>query len=385
MPARILLAPGPSLPPPSVLTAMAAPPMSPMDPAFFPILDDIVTSLRQVFQTSNEVTFPISGTGTAGMEASFVNTIAPGTRVLIASAGYFAERMAEVARRVGAEVTVVEAPWGQMVDPAAVDRALRRSAAQIVGFVHVETSTGVCHPCPELAGIAHNHGALAIVDAVASLGGVDIPVDRWEIDVCYSGSQKCLSAPPGLAPLTMNPRAREARRQTIPSFYLDVELMWKYWGPTRLYHHTVPVPLLFALQEALHLMQAEDLTTRFDRHRRHAVALWAGLEALGLELFVPVALRSPTVTTVKVPEGVDDSRVRRRLLEEYGIEIAGGLGPLRGKLWRIGLMGYTAQERFVLMVLRALEAILQGERFAVESGAAARAASQVLAGTPPRS
>ncbi len=378
MPPRILLTPGPSLPAPSVLAAMAAPLMGPMDTALFPILDEIVSGLRQTFQTANEVTFPISGTGTAGSEAAFANTVSPGTRVLIASSGYFADRMAEVARRAGAEVTVVAAPWGHIVDPADVERALRLTPHQIVGFVHVETSTGVCQPCPDLVRLAHNRDALVVVDAVASLAGIDLPTDRWEIDVCYSGSQKCLSAPPGLAPLTVSARARSQARSTKPSFYFDLELLWQYWGPTRAYHHTVPVPLLYALREALHLVQNEGLVARFERHRRHATALCAGLEALGLKLFVPEAQRSPTVTTVRVPKGVDDGRVRRRLLDEYDIDIAGGLGPLRGQIWRVGMMGYTAQARFVVALLQALEAILPSEQFHVEPGAAVRAASQIL-------
>jgi len=352
-----------------------------MDTALFPILDEITSGLRQTFQTANEVTFPISGTGTAGCEAAFANTVSPGTRVLIASSGYFADRMAEVARRAGAEVTVVAAPWGHSVDPADVERALRLTPHQIVGFVHVETSTGVCQPCPDLVRLAHSRGALVVVDAVASLAGIDLPTDRWEIDACYSGSQKCLSAPPGLAPLTMSARARSQARGTKPSFYFDVELLWQYWGPARAYHHTVPVPLLYALREALHLVQSEGLVALFDRHRRHATALCAGLEALGLQLLVPEALRSPTVTTVRVPKGVDDGRVRRRLLDEYDIDIAGGLGPLRGKIWRVGMMGYTAQARFVVALLEALEAILPGEQFPVEPGAAVRAASQILQAT----
>lgn len=382
MPPRILLTPGPSLPPPSVLAAMAAPLLGPMDTALFPALDDIVDALRQTFQTTNEVTFPISGTGTAGLEATFANTIEPGTRVVIASAGYFAERMAEVARRAGAEVTVVQAPWGQTVGLAEVERALRTTSAQILGFVHVETSTGVCQPADELARLAHDRGALVVVDAVASLGGMDVPVDRWEIDVCFSGSQKCLGAPPGLAPLTVNDRARARARSMKPSFYFDLELLWQYWGPMRAYHHTVPVPLLYALQEALHIVQKEGLSARFERHRRHAAALWAGLETLGLKLFVPTALRSPTVTTVCIPTGVDDGRVRRRLLDEYEIDIAGGLGPLRGQIWRIGMMGYTAQARFVMALLNALEAILLDEHVAIEIGAAVRAASRILETIP---
>ncbi len=380
---RILLGPGPSLTPPSVQAAMALPPIGHMDVALLPVLDEIVTLLRETFQTANEVTFPISGTGTAGMEAAFANTLAPGTRVLVASCGYFAERMAEVARRLGAEVTLVDAPWGQMVDPADVERALRKTGAQVLGVVHVETSTGVCQPCREFAQMAHNHSAVILVDAVASLGGMEIPVDQWEIDLCYSGSQKCLSAPPGLAPLTLNSRVRtHATARTSPSFYLDIELLWQYWGPGHAYHHTAPVPLLYALQEALRLVHEEGLSARVARHQHHAAALWAGLEALGLRLFVPESLRASSLTTVHVPDRIDEARVRRRLLEEYGIEIAGGLGPLRGRIWRIGLMGYSSQIQHVILVLFALENILRSEGFSLDGGAAVRAASRILATAP---
>lgn len=380
LPERILLGPGPSLTPPSVQAAMVRPAVGHMDPELFPILEEIVVLLRQTFQTANEVTLPVSGTGTAGMEASVVNTVGPGDRVVVASSGYFAERVAEVARRTGAEIALVEAPWGQAVDPSDVERALRSARAKVVAAVQVETSTGVVQPLEELVRIAHDHGALALVDAVASLGGVDLPVDRWGVDICYSGSQKCLSAPPGMAPLTLNDRARRLpRSRPVQSFYLDAALLWDYWGSTHAYHHTASVPLVYAMHEALRLVIAEGLPARVTRHARNAAALWAGLQALGLRLFVAEGLRSPTVITVEIPDGVDDAQVRRRLLTEYGIEIAGGLGPLKGRIWRIGLMGHSSQARLVVLLLTALEAILAAEGVRSEKGAAVAAASRVLA------
>lgn len=378
-PDRILLGPGPSLVPPPVQAALSRPLVGHMDPGLFTVLDDVVASLRQVFQTTNEVTFPVSGTGTAGMEACIVNAVEPGDRVVVASGGYFAQRIAEVAARAGAEVTLVEAPWGQAVDPADVERALNGRKTKLLAAVQVETSTGVLQPIEHLVRVGHQYDTLVLIDAVASLGGVDLPADRWGIDLCYSGSQKCLSAPPGMAPLTVSDRVRRLpRTRRVQSFYLDLELLWQYWGSARTYHHTVPVPLIYAMQEALRLILLEGLPARFARHARNAAALYSGLEALGLRLFVPAGVQSPTVITVEVPQGVDDARVRRRLLEEYEIEIAGGLGPLRGRIWRIGLMGHSSQPRYVLMLLSALDALLGEEGFRLERGAGVTAATGAL-------
>ena len=378
---RVLLGPGPSLLPPTVQAALARPLVGHMDPSLFPILEDISARLRETFQTGHELTLAASGTGTAGMEACVDYLLAPGERIAVASAGYFAQRIAEVAARAGADVVSVDAPWGQAVDPSALERALRRSSVRVVAAVHVETSTGVLQPLEDLARIAHDHGALFLVDAVASLGGVDLPVDRWGIDACYSGTQKCLSAPPGLAPLTVADRARRRPEYAAGrSFYFDLDLLWQYWAPPHTYHHTVPVPLIYALDEALRLIGDEGLPARIARHRRNAQALWAGLEAMGLSLLVPLPARSPTVTTVVVPEGVDEAAVRGRLLGDYSIEIAGGLGPLRGRIWRIGLMGYSSQSRTVLQVLAALEAILADMGVDLPRGAAAGAAERLLAG-----
>lgn len=377
---RILLGPGPSLTPPSVQAAMVRPPLSHMDPDLVPILEETTALLRRVFQTANELTLPLSGTGTAGMEACLVNTLEPGDRIVVAVSGFFAQRLAEIAGRVSAEVTVVEAPWGQAVDPADVERALGRTGAKALAAVHVETSTGVVQPVQDLARIARERGALMLVDAVASLGGVDLPVDAWGVDLCYSGSQKCLSAPPGMAPLTASDRVRRlARTRPVPTFYLDLTLLWEYWGTPHTYHHTVPVPLVFAMHEALRLVVREGLPARFTRHALNAAALGAGLQAMGLRLFAPEAVRSPTVVTVEVPPGVTEAAVRHRLLAEYGIEIAGGLGPLRGKLWRVGLMGHSSQDHLVLLLLTAFGAVLAAEGFRAEPGAGVVAASRVLA------
>jgi len=378
-PERILLGPGPSMVPPRVLQAMASPVLGHLDPAFLAIMDETMSLLRYVFQTENELTFPISGTGSAGMEACLVNLLEPGDRAVIGVNGFFGQRMAEIARRCGADVTVVEAPWGQAVDPQQIQRVLGQGKAKVVAVVHVETSTGVLQPLEEVIRISHEHGAVVLVDAVASLGGVDLPIDRWGVDVCYSGSQKCLSAPPGLAPVTVSDRVRQEvnhRKTPVQSWYLDFSLLKTYWGGERVYHHTAPVPMIYALHEALRIVQEEGLEARFARHAKHARALWAGLEGLGLRLFAPEPIRSPTLTTVEVPEGVDEAAVRRRLLVEFGIEIAGGLGPLRGRIWRIGLMGHSAQQRNVLLLLAALGAILRDMRVPVDPGAGVEAARE---------
>lgn len=367
--------------PPEVTAALAQPLVGHMDPDLLPILDEIVDLLRHVFQTENELAFPLSATGTGAMEATLLHLVKPGDRLAVCTAGFFADRLADIGRRIGADVVRVEAPWGQAVDPADLERVLaspRGKGITAVAVAHVETSTGVLHPLVDLVRVAHRHDAMVLVDAVASLGGVDLPVDRWEIDACYSGSQKCLSAPPGLAPLTVHARTRG--RHIPATLYFDLEALWRYWGPTRAYHHTVPVPFLYAMRTALRLVADEGLPDRVARHRRHARGLWRGLEALGLKLLVADDYRSPTVTTVLIPDGVDDARVRGRLLREHGIEIAGGLGPLRGKIWRIGLMGYSSQARWVLLLLGALEAAMAADGYHAPQGAAVAQAAAALAG-----
>ncbi|MDQ7859953.1 MAG: alanine--glyoxylate aminotransferase family protein [Armatimonadota bacterium] len=375
---RILLGPGPSLVPPEVTAAMAAPMVGHMDPDLFPVLEETARLLRQVFQTANELTLAVSGTGTAGMEATLLHMVKPGERLVVCSAGFFADRLIEIGGRIGAEVVRVEAAWGRPIDPADLERALGRlgGGRTTVAAVHVETSTGVLHPIADLARVAHAHDAAILVDAVASLGGADLPTDAWDLDACYSGSQKCLSAPPGMAPVTVHTRTRGRFRPA--TFYLDLEGLWTYWGAPHGYHHTVPVSLVYAMREALRLVAAEGLPARVERHRRMTRALWAGLEAMGLELLVPEPHRSPTITTVRIPAGADDAKVRTRLLREYSIEIAGGLGPLRGQIWRIGLMGYSCQPKWVLALLGALEAVLTAEGVRLPKGDAARAAAARL-------
>jgi alanine-glyoxylate transaminase/serine-glyoxylate transaminase/serine-pyruvate transaminase len=294
-------------------------------------------------------------------------------------AGYFSGRMLSIAERLGAHVIKVEAEWGTVIPPEAIETVLRRHKVKAVAIVHGETSTGVKQPVAEITRLAHDHGAYMIVDAVASLGGVDVPVDEWGADICYGGSQKCLSAPPGVAPITVNERALQAmrsRQTPIPSFHFDLTLLEKYWlGTPRAYHHTAPVPLVYGLHEALRLTLAEGLEARFARHQRLSQGLIAGLQSMGLKLFADPAHRLPSLTTVRVPDGVDEARVRKALLNDMNIEIGGGLGPVAGKIWRIGLMGYSASQANVLLVLSALETLLKREGYKVPGGAALAAAS----------
>lgn len=364
LPEVILMGPGPSLVHPSTLRAMSAPTLGHLDPRFLAIMDETVGMLREVFETANSLTLPVSGTGTAGMETALANVIEPGDRVIVVVAGHFGERMVEMARRLGAEVDVIQVEWGRAAEVDALDAVLRRGRpAKAVSLVHAETSTGVLQPLEEVVAAAHEAGALVVVDAVTSLGGVAVGVDRVGIDICYSGSQKCLSCPPGLAPVTASPNALEAlgrRKSEVVSWYLDLRLVSRYWGQERFYHHTAPINMIYGLYQALKLVQEEGLAARFARHRQVARALWAGLEALGLRLVVEdPALRVPSLTTVWVPEGVNDAGVRRALLEEFGIEIGGGLGPWKGRVWRIGTMGESARLRYVVQLLSALGELLR--------------------------
>jgi alanine-glyoxylate transaminase/serine-glyoxylate transaminase/serine-pyruvate transaminase len=366
VPERLLLGPGPSPVPQRVLQAMASPVLGHLDPAFLEVMDETMALLRKAFQTTNSLTIPISGTGSAGMEAGVMNLLEPGDRIVVAVAGYFGERIVEMARRVGAEVVTVPTEWGRPVDPRAVEDAVQLRPTRVLAAVHVETSTGVLQPLPPLAEIARAHGALLFVDAVTSLGGVELRVDDWGIDLCYSGSQKCLNAPPGLAPITAGEgvRARLASRRTkVPSWYFDLSLLSTYWGADRVYHHTAPVSMVYAMRESLHIIHEEGLEARWARHRANAAMLWQGLEEMGLRLLVPAEHRAPTLTTVVVPDGVNDGAVRKRLLQEYNIEIAGGLGPLKGRIFRIGLMGAGSTPRNVLTFLAALQAALTAEGF----------------------
>jgi alanine-glyoxylate transaminase/serine-glyoxylate transaminase/serine-pyruvate transaminase len=383
-PARLLLGPGPSEVHPRVLRAMAAPLLGHLDPAFIAMMEDVKRMLRAVFATGNPLTFPISGTGSAGMEACVVNLVEPGDEVIVGVNGVFGTRMADVVERAGGRVFRVEAPWGRIVRPEQVEAALRNSSRpKLVALVHAETSTGAWQPLADAARLAHAHGALFLADCVTSLGGAPVEIDAWEIDAGYSGTQKCLSCPPGLAPVTFGPRAVEAmeRRKTkVRSWYLDATLLRQYWGEERVYHHTAPISMNYALREALRIVLEEGLEARFARHRRNHEALVAGLAALDLGLATEEGHRLPMLNAVSVPDGVDEARVRGRLLREHGIEIGGGLGPMKGKVWRIGLMGESSRRAHVLTLLAALEDALRAEGRRVEPGSGLAAAQRVYAG-----
>ncbi len=366
-PARLLLGPGPSCVEPRVLAAMAQAPLGHLDSAFLDILDDCSSMLREVFRTDNPLTLAISGTGTAAMEAAVANLIEPGDRAAVCIAGYFGARIAEMIRRHGGAPVAIEAPWGRPVGAEDVERALRAADGplKLIAVVHAETSTGVLQPIDDIARIARERGALVIVDAVTSLGGVPIAVDEAGIDVCWSATQKCLGAPPGLSPLTVSPRARDAirrRRSPCTSFHLDLNLLEAYWFGDRAYHHTAPSNAFYALAEALTLIREEGLEARWDRHHQVHERLALGAQGLGLEFLVAADHRLPVLSTLLIPGGMDDRSVRRRLIEEHGIEIGGGLGPLAGRVWRVGLMGGSAREEHVARLLTALRIILGAPR-----------------------
>jgi alanine-glyoxylate transaminase / serine-glyoxylate transaminase / serine-pyruvate transaminase len=359
---RFLLGPGPSMVAPRVYRALSAPLVGHLDPEFLQLMQEVQKLLRYVFQTENELTVPISGTGSAGMEASLCNFIEPGDRVLVAILGYFGERMFEMAGRYGAQVDRIEKPWGQVFDVDEIKLALGKNKYKLLAMVHAETSTGAWQPgIADIAEAAHQAGTLLVLDTVTSLGGLPVEIDAWDVDIAYSGTQKCISAPPGLAPLTISPRARDilrSRQTPVRNWYLDLTMLEKYWGNERTYHHTAPISMNYALREALRLVAEEGLQARFERHAANAKLLWDGLEELDLSLLVPVEYRLPTLTTPLVPAGVDEVGVRKQLLNEYNIEIAGGFGPLKGQIWRIGLMGFSSQRENVTLLLAALREIL---------------------------
>ena len=373
-PKRILLGPGPSPVDDRILSAMAAPVLGHLDPLFLQCMDDVQSLLRYVFETENRVTIPISATGSAGMEAALVNVIEPGDEVVVCIHGVFGERMRDIVERSGAKAIVVEAKWGEAIDPGKIESALKSSSRpRALSIVHAETSTGVLQDLSGLAEMAHEHGALLIVDAVTSLGGHPVGIDRNGIDICYSGTQKCLGAPPGLSPITFNERALDrirSRKSKVQSWYLDITMVERYWGDDRTYHHTAPISMNYALREALRLIHEEGLEARWRRHELNHRALVAGVEAMGLSMAVAPDKRLWSLNAVSVPEGVDDARVRSRLLDE-NIEIGGGLGPLKGKIWRIGLMGSGSTRENVLLVLDALHRALNAEGHACPSGVAA--------------
>jgi alanine-glyoxylate transaminase/serine-glyoxylate transaminase/serine-pyruvate transaminase len=347
---------------PRVTAAMAAPLLGHLDPDFLELMDRTQELLRYAFQTMNYLTLPVSGTGSAGMEATVASVVEPGDRVLVCVNGYFGSRIAEMARRHGADVELLERPWGEVFAPEELETAFRQRSPHVVAMVHAETSTGALQPLEGIAQLVHQEGAILLVDAVSSLGGVPLSVDELELDIVYSGTQKCIGCPPGLAPVTVGERAAAklaARKTPVDTWYLDLTMLQRYWGPERTYHHTAPVSLNFALYEALRMIAEEGLEARCARHRRNAEFLWEGLEDLGLKLLVPAEHRMPSLTTVVVPDGLNEAAVRARLLGEYGIEIGGGLGPLKGRVWRIGLMGHSSRRENVELVLAALRRIIR--------------------------
>lgn len=361
VPQRVLLGPGPSDVAPSVLSALSKPTLGHLDPLVLRAMDELSAMLRALYRTQNEWTFATSGTGTSGMEACLANLIRPGDAVLVCAHGYFGLRLAEIARRCGAEVTLVEGEWGRPSDVERARRAAGGGRFALVCAVHAETSTGVLQDLAPLRALADELGALFLVDAVTSLGCVPLEVDAWGIDAIYSCSQKGMSCTPGLSPVSFSPRAVERIRErasTSATFYLDANLLMGYWGGPRGYHHTASSNLYYALHEAARLALEEGLEARWERHARLGAELAQGLESLGLELGVEAAHRLPQLTVVEIPEGVDDASVRSALLERFGIEIGGGLGAFKGKVWRIGLMGAGATSRNVALVLAALRAVL---------------------------
>ena len=381
--ARLLLGPGPSSVHPRVLQAMTIPVIGHLDPDFFQVMNDIGDMLREVYHTSNVMTMPVSATGTGAMETACANILEPGDTMVVCRNGYFGIRLGNIAERCGARVYEIDSPWGQPVDPQALDAELSKHAkVKAVGVVHAETSTGVLTPLPEILNVIRRHGAISIVDAVTSLGGHDMRVDEWGIDVCYSGTQKCLGAPPGLAPITLSETAMQVvktRETPVQSFYFNLQDLESYWGQSRSYHHTAPISMTYALREALRMMMEEGIDNRINRHARVASALRAGLEALGLELLANPDYRLNPLTTVRIPGGIDDATVRGSLLRDYDIEIGGGLGEFRGKAWRIGLMGDSARDRNVLALLSALETILNANGYEVAYGSSLSAAQKSLA------
>jgi alanine-glyoxylate transaminase/serine-glyoxylate transaminase/serine-pyruvate transaminase len=389
VPRRILLGPGPSEVPARVLQALALPTLGHLDPEYLRIMDETRALLQQVFGTQNRLTLAVPGTGSAGMEACVANLVEPGDEAIVCVVGAFGARMADMMERHGATVHVVDAPWGATISSEAVAAALAaHPRAKVVGIVHAETSTGAHQPLEEISAVVHAHahadgppgGPLLLVDAVTSLGGHELPVDAWRIDACYSGTQKCLSCPPGLAPVTFSQAALDAmdRRKTkVRSWYLDMSLIRNYWGADRVYHHTAPVNMTYALREALLAAIEEGLPARIARHRRNHLALRAGLEAMGLS-YIPERSLAP-LNAVRVPDGVDDAKARARLLGEWGIEIGGGLGPFKGKAWRIGLMGASSTRANVTSVLAALETVLADAGVHLPRGAALEAASRAYA------
>lgn len=361
IPQRILLGPGPSDIPARVLEAIGQPTVGHLDPVFLELMDGIRAKLKGLFQTQNDMTMAISGTGSAGMETLMVNLVEPGDSALICLNGVFGGRMADVAERCGAQVHKLEIPWGQVFDQDQVIAAIEQHKPKVVGIVHAETSTGAHQPVDRIGQAVHDHGGLFLLDCVTSLAGAPVLIDQWGVDAAYSGTQKCLSCPPGLAPVTFSPRAVERldqRTRKVQSWYLDVTMLRNYWGDQRVYHHTAPINMLYGLDEALNIIEEEGLEARFARHQEMHAMLRDGLAELGMSYVSQEGHHLPMLNAVAIPDGVDDAAARKRLLTEYGIEIGAGLGAFKGKAWRIGLMGYAASKRNVTLVLAALRDII---------------------------
>jgi len=377
---RILMGPGPSDVPPRVLQALSAPCIGHLDPAFLAIMNETQDLLRHLFQTENELTIAVSGTGSAGMEACFVNLVEPGDEVVVCVNGVFGTRMCDIVGRLGGRLIRVDAPWGKTIDPNAVREAVNGKSPKVLAIVHAETSTGVCQPLEEIKTIAKDAGALFLVDMVTSLGGMDVAIDRMGIDAAYSGTQKCISCPPGLSPISFSPAAMDVlknRKTPVASWYLDMSMVSSYWGNERKYHHTAPINMNYALREALRLIAEEGLETRFARHLLNHRALVAGVEAMGLSMLVAEGARLPMLNTISIPDGADDVKVRKALLNDFDMEIGGGLGDLAGKVWRVGLMGHTSRRRNVVLFLSALETILKTQGASITPGKALDAAAAV--------
>ncbi len=382
-PVRLLCGTGPTNPDPRVLQAMAAPVLGQFDPAFTAIMTEVMNLGRQAFRTGNPRTFAVSGTGRAGMEAAIASLVEHGDRVLVANCGRFGDLFADLATRYGGHVSQVTAEWGKTIDPQQIEDALRHTPAKVVAVVHGETSTGMLQPMmDEIGRICRRHDALLIVDAVVTLGGVPVETDAWQIDLCSSGTQKCVGCPSGMAPITYNERAERAittRKTPIVSNYFDLAQLQRYWGPERLNHHTLPTSMTYGLHEALRLIVDEGLEARWTRHRRTGNALKAGLEAMEIRLFGDPEHRLPMITAMLIPDGVPDEDGRARLLKEFGVEVATSFGALRGRIWRIGTMGYNAELRTVLTVLAALEHVLRSFGVRVPPGAGVDAAIRAYA------
>ncbi len=381
VPPRILLGPGPTIANPRVLKAMTTPMLGYLDSDFVKVMDETVDMLRQIYGTNNTLTFPVSGTGTAGMEAALTNIIEHDDAVVVGINGYFGRRIADIAERCGAVVTPVNAEWGQIIEPEQIADACKKVTPKLVAVVHGETSTGILQPLEDIIKIAHDNGALFLADCVTSLGGQPVELDQRGIDIAYSCTQKCLAGPPGLSPISFSDQAVEViqnRKSKIQSFYLNVTLLAEYWmGDTRKYHHTLSMTLVYALHEALRIVIEEGENARYQRHERNARALIAGAKAIGLQPAAAENYRAPMLTTLRIPEGIDDVTVRKRLIQDYNIEIGGGLGIFAGKAWRIGLMGDAANEQNVLLVLNAIEKLLIELGYNVDTGTAVSAAATV--------